>query len=474
MSSVEPSPAVYGIETEYSMMVTLPGNTVYEFVGSCHSEDAKLGLYVAPSNKSTSSISMMQFNESLQQLGITSNSSGMLSNGGRFYIDPSGPEYDTAETSTAEEAVHRCFDGDDILLAMFERFRRSGVVEGYQINRRIVDHNRTSRGIHLNTTTSLGAGSPSSDTMRKLAALNVIKGAMFGSGGLLLDEHGRTQFHHSPRLSLTNEVAGHYSNYSYRPLVRIPFKEDGEFGRIETVTSDALSFAWPLRASLVLTNEVVALIELNRAKKLPTLRDPLRAAHVVGKNGSGRQISVIESTGRFVGRRPLELLRDVCELILEADDELGHMSPESREVVPEIIKVADKMANDFYSVAMQVESVARYAAIMEKIRRGHHSIGSEQICRFDYLWDKLDGGIAEKLRKSNRAGWQGFSTTYDPANTKRRITTPPQDTRAKIRGDLIKSDNGQAIYEWHSLPLIPSLGGGTPVNRYVHPLTSKA
>ncbi len=182
------SPNVYGIETEYSCMVTLPGSVIHEIVGSCHSVDAQLGLYQEPKEKGTASLSQRFMNVGLRNMGIYRNiGSGMMSNGARFYIDPSGPEYATPETSTAEEATHRMFDGDSVVLGIFEHLRKTDRIEGYQINRRIVDHNRTSRGIHLNTMTSLDE-EPGHTTITNLATLNVVKGAIFGSGGLLIDE----------------------------------------------------------------------------------------------------------------------------------------------------------------------------------------------------------------------------------------------------------------------------------------------
>jgi len=181
----EPSPNVYGIETEYSCMVTLPGNIVHEIVGSCHSVDAKLGLYTEPANKGTSNIPQSAVNDALGEMGIFRvMGTGMMSNGSRFYFDPSGPEYATPETTTAEEATHRTFDGDEIVLRMFESLRRADIVEGYQFNRRVIDHNRSSRGIHLNTTTTLPKGEKlSSEEVERIAALNVVKGSLFGSGG---------------------------------------------------------------------------------------------------------------------------------------------------------------------------------------------------------------------------------------------------------------------------------------------------
>lgn len=457
-------PSVFGVETEYTCLITLPGSLVYELVGSCHSPDTKIGLYHEPSKNGSSDIAPDKFAVALNEMGIKTNEHGMLSNGGRFYIDPSGPEYDTPETTSAEEAVHRSFDGDEILLGVFEALRRRGAIEGYQLNRRIVDHNRASRGIHLNTMSTLEADEPSYEIKKWLATLNVAKGAIFGSGGLLVDEYGQTAYHHSPRLSLTSDVAMPYRDYRRRPLVRYPFKEEGAYSRIETITSDVLNFAWPLRASLVLTDAVVNVIETGHGHDLPVLRDPVRAAHTVGRFGNDKQVSLESRGKRFIKLRPLDVIRDICETVLDVDY-VEEFSPETRQVVGEVIDVADKMAHDTESVAGQVESVARWIALQKKMDTSRLKIDAERICRFDYAWDWLGGGIAEGLRKSNKAGWLGFESGYCAADTKRRITDPPKDTRALIRGNMIAKGRGDAIAEWYGIADDEEMG-----STYVHPL----
>jgi len=435
-----PSITVHGVETEYSCMVTLPGDIVHEIVGSCHSVDSKLGLYVEPKLKGgTVSVPVTALTDGLESQGIQTNLSGMLTNGGRFYIDPSGPEYASPETSTAEEAVHRTFDGDEIVLGIFEHMRKAGHVEGYQLNRRVVDHNRTSRGIHLNTSTCID---PDRDLTTyeelALATANVAKGAIFGSGGLLVNEEGITEYHHSPRLSVTSDIAAHSHQSRKRPLVRYPFKPDGQFARVETVTADALNLAWPLRASLVVTNAVIKMIE--NEIRLPILMDPVSAAREVGHRGYDSTVS-LQKNGTTIDVKPLDIIRQICEAAISEHEYEEFLDEESVQVLGEVVDVADKMTADPMSVADQVESVARELAMYKKMEKDDIALGSERMCRFDYAWDWIGGGIAETLRKKNAVGWQGFSRSYSRQDTKKRLSNPPTDTRAKLRGDAIAASS---------------------------------
>lgn len=454
-----PSPNVYGIETEYSCMLTLPGDVVYEVVGGCHSADAALGLFEAPKSNGMSGLCDPDSSlaEALDSMGILKNSAGMLSNGGRLYVDPSGPEYCTPETTTAEEAVHRTFDGDAILVSVFRKMQNKKLLEGFQVNRRVVDHNRSSRGIHLNTLTTIDPDHSESPPITTwLGALNVAKGTIFGSGGLLVDDDGCTAFHHSPRLSVTTDLSANWSNHKLRPLVRGPFKRDeGGTGlaRIETVTSDALNFGWPLKASLVVTNAAVHLIELGRGTLMPVINSnrAVESAHNVGQYGSEGIMFIEDRDGCSKGIIAIDVMRGIAEAILQVNEEEGFLDKESSQVMDEVVEVADKMARDPLSVISQVESVARKIAIDRAMAKHEASIESERICRLDYAWDKVGGGLAEIHREKGNFGWLGFSPQVKPSTVKRRFVTPPQNTRARVRGAFIEAQGGTDDSCWDKI-----------------------
>lgn len=453
MGTKRPSPVVYGIETEYSCLLTFPGHVEYELAGSCHNTDGFLGQYVDPENSGGSKIPSLALRLATEDQGMQMNENGMLSNGARFYIDPSGFEYDTPETTTAEEAVHRMFDGDKFLLNALLKLSRDETIERFQLNRHIIDHNGSSRGIHLNTVISSDHQTPSPKAVMLLATLNVAKGALFGSGGLLID-HDRevTEYHHSPRLSITTDIKRDYIDFSRRPLVRLPFKPDyAGLRRVESVTSDALNFGWPLRASLVLTNAVTGLIEMGYTDSLPLLYEEsaVQSAQNVGKNGP-EGIVKLEKGSKPQTASAVGVLRYIAEYALAVDGVEDYLDAESKQVIPEIIEVADLAEQDMYLVGRDVESVARLAAMERQMEETKTTLDSEKICRFDYKWDKIGGGTAEMMRAKGSVGWRGFSrSVVKPSEAKRRLVTPPQDTRARIRGAVIDVEQGQDESTWN-------------------------
>ena len=453
MSNNEVSPAVCGIETEYSLLLTMPDDREYEIVGSCHSLDpeARVKLNVMPDVAGGNQLDDESYISSLAQSDLAVDSNGFLSNGARVYLDPSGPAYATPETTTAQEAVLRSFDGDQIVFEVFRNLQKMELIKQFQLNRKIVDHNRTSRGVHLNTLTNLQYRYENPCTRLALATLNIAKGALFGSGGLLLNSEGRTAFHHSPRLSVTTDITASYGNHELRPLFRYPLKDDcNGWARIESVTSDALNFAWPLRASLVITNALVGLIEINASGKLPIASSMIRSAKSVGRYGHKGQMRIYKND---VSKKfsPLDVLRDICETALRIHECVHQLDGESEQVLAEIIEAADKMSVDPYSVSTQVESMARLRYFEKRMDERRISWDSEKLCTLDYAWDWIGGGIAEDLRKNKHVGWHGFEPLASPSAFRQRLITPPQDTRAKVRGRAIKYVNNKAEATWDTL-----------------------
>lgn len=472
MPNEKVSPNVYGIETEYSCMVTLPDTTTHELVGECHSLDVPLQLYKAPKENALENCDMEDIVAAVEAQGLYMTEMGMLSNGGRLYVDQSGFEYATPETTTAEEAVVRSFDGDQIILGVLQYLREAEIIQSFQLNRRGVDHNRSSRGVHHNLTSLLRRDViRGSDVTKPLAALNVLKGAICGAGSLLLDSKGATDFHHAPRLSITKHTAQPKKHWRQKALVRWPYENDGtKFARVENISEDALNFAWPMRAGLVATNALIKMIELGYSDRLPILKNPVLAAHTVGKHGSEAPVSIVDKrqpSGTYEAN-PLEILRDICSLAFDIDEEHGFLDLESVQVLNEIIEVSDKMEQDPASVANQVESVARKLA-MDKKQAKHEEefgvkleLGSERMCRFDYAWDWLGGnGIAEQLRSKGKVGWQGFKHVPSVRRSQKLRNMPPSDTRANIRGNIIYEERGLRDVDWLRIE-----------THYIHPLES--
>lgn len=436
-------PTLYGIETEYSHHILFGDQLTLEVVGGCHAKNSTtLDEHFSVEELDYEFASPDA--ETLAAMGLTMTQDGYLTNGGRLYIDPSGLEYATPEVRTAEEAVHRMFDADELIFRYFRRLQNAGQLESFQVNRRIVDHDGSSRGIHINTASN--KQNIEYDQVKILASLNIAKAGLLGSGGLLVDEDtGETHFHHSPRLSLTDALFT--DSFTMRPLVRYPFKNDIGTTRIETITSDALNFPWPMRASLVVTNAVIKLLELGLdTSEFPLCPNEVASARSAGRFGNDALIDV-EIDNETLSMYPNDILEYFARIAIATDEEYKLYDEETLQVLHEIIDTVDAFRIDPARVASRVESYTRKAYLERKMAKYGVDIDSERICRLDYLWDMIGGGAAEQLREKSPSMWHGFSRGFDRRARERRMIEPPKDTRAKLRSEIIAS--GGDVKNWH-------------------------
>ncbi|MDQ3093987.1 MAG: proteasome accessory factor PafA2 family protein [bacterium] len=438
---------VFGIETEYTMTVDYPGAAASDFRGSCH--DAQQPICRLPEKSPTHLLRQEQVLGYLGRFGIVA-AEDYLSNGGRFYFDISGPEYCTPETRTVEEAVERSFDGDYLVYSAFLDLVDDGVLNAFQFNRRSADHAGQSRGMHLNISVPdyLSLITDTSEMVDLHSSLNVAKAALLGSGGLMIDEDGITKFFHSPRLALSAELDSTGSTGSVKPLYRSLVKGDNGVGRLETVTTDALNFPWPLKASMVLTEALQDLINEGVTDGLPRIQDPECISLWVGEHGPEACVDVDLPDGGQQTITALDLLMTYATDFLRINEIKPVFRDEVVRTLQETIDVGNRYKRDPINAATQVESVARLFALNRKLEDRGAPIDSEIACKFDFYWDKIGGGLAERLRESNKAGRLGFKQPHSGRARSKRLAAPPNDTRAAIRSQLIKQ-GGLHLVNWH-------------------------
>lgn len=406
--------------------------------------------------------------EALAELGIDRKNT-FLSNGGRLYKDPSGLETATAESVTAAEATLRSLDESWLVEKLFGLLLQKDIIAGYDVNRKAVDHFGLSRGIHLNTSMNPEFMQSSANTVRFIntfTLLNIAKGALFGSGGLMISrQDGRTHYYHSPRLAVVTQHQSRGSSTA-KSLVRMPDKYDYGTLRVEHTTSDALNFAFPLQASLVMARAATMLLEAGHEGNLPRVIDPVRTAYRVGKLGANATIYALTKEGKDVQLSPLDVLRNIAERALTLPEVGIELTTEIEQVLKNIILVADTTSKDMFGANTQVESVLRLQKLLKRVEELEHAYphlkkeeggawNSPELCRQDYLWDRVGSGTAEALRNKGVVGWLGFAKPDTMTERKKRIVTPPQNTRACLRAAAVKNKT-QEVTDWSEICVSPS------------------
>ncbi|MCA9347977.1 proteasome accessory factor PafA2 family protein [Candidatus Saccharibacteria bacterium] len=472
MNEHDTSPKLYGIETEFTYTCEMIDTNILPEIGVVVEDRVVdldndiFGIFGTDHNDWNTGESGVVFDYDvfskvlLGRFGLHRVSKGMLSNGGRLYEDPSGYEYCTPECSTAAEATLRSFDGDRILFGAFRYLQEMGHIGRFQINRRTVDYaeDGNSRGVHINTLTNRQSLNQSEIAI--LATLNIAKGALFGSGGLMRDRHGDVKFYHSPRLAISDSgISGSPARWTDRLLVRSLLKCDvGGYRRLETISGDALNFAWPLRASMVMTKSVLGLLEMgfDNIYILPHIQDAdsRDTARRIGMQGAEGMMDVMCCLDDYYTESAANVLRQFAETCLFVDaQQTAYLDEEQLQVLNEVIDVLDMMDADRDSVAGVVESVARRQYLQRKMDQHNVDMQTDVICRADYAWDLVGGVGVAGLYRDKGYGWLGFDKrSYTPLASEARLTRPPNDTRAAVRGrailDAVKLGKSIEFEDW--------------------------
>jgi hypothetical protein len=447
MSEFTLPPIIYGIETEYTGTIGFRYDDTSELVGACHGPKQQREVPLV-SNSSFENIDDGAYVTALEEQGITrSERNEMLSNGGRFYIDHSGAEYCTPETTSAEEVVHRTFDGDRLVLGVLASLREEGHIISSQLNRKSVDHSGSSRGIHHNHAITY---IPDCDTYWKRndvvdahVSIEISKAVIAGAGGLLVDsEDGTTKYYHSPRLAISNRLFGD-DPIGQRGLLRYGLSPDVGCSRYESICNDALNSPWALRASLVLVNATTRLVAADMHHNIPKIVRPMLAARSVGQYGNNCHILV--NNGQDEYQKPADVLEEIAMQLISAHDTHDILDQEMRQVLEEVIEVVHMQKSDPTTVAPVVEAVQRKLFI-DKILGEAVDYDSVASCRRDFLWDMIGDGAAQRLREDKKIGWLGFSKPFSVVDRKKRLVNPPKDTRARIRANILTNPDKQSEY----------------------------
>lgn len=471
MSEVESLPTIVGIEDEKFATVFAVGDVRSgQIDGACHGRphdevDEWMDEWLAEQDHNTTegealiadSMSRMIIQPSkvpgaLEPLGIIA-AGEFLSNGARLYMDDGGyPEYCTAEHASLDAAVRASLDGDRILSKMYAHMLEHGVIGSWQLNRRLTDHmskkNNWAKGVHDNIFTSLGSLTTGQTRFAQLVQASIA--TITGSGGLMIDKRGETQFYHSPRLSMIGD-GGHNRDISR-------FGQQAKPLRAEFRSGDALSFPWAMKARLAMEVAAVRLMEeelvSHQTQLIYHLGDSSkfnRNAHIIGLHGPYANAIDLYVTGSEESQRgsALSLLGHLITQMLEIDDQAEVFDDETVATLTEIVDVVDMAKEDVESVADIVESVARQQVMTARMRRrGEKTLHTEAGCKDDFLWDVVGpyDGIAMVLRDEKGIGWH----TMKPDTVRerrRRLPTAPSDTRAALRSQHIL--DGHSVDGWN-------------------------
>ena len=362
-----------------------------------------------------------------------------LGNGARLYVDHAHPEYSTPEVTSPRAALLADLAGDAIVARAAARAgeRLGTPVRVFKNN---TDGKGASYGYHENYL--LHRSTPWESIVVGFLPFVVTRLVFTGAGRVGLGQaSGTPGFQLSQRADFFEAITGLETTIR-RPLVNTrdePHADSGQWRRLHVIAGDANRSETATLLKVGTASAVLAAIDAG-ALRPPRLADPLGAVRAVSRDPSctvtlnltdGRRLTVLEIQREYQAQ-------------VEAT---GCGDP---EVIALWGETLNRLAIDPLQ-CVELDWVAKLT-LMERFR-ARDGLGWEhpRLAQLDLAWADLDDRVSPYAALV-RAGRMPRLTT--DAEVGGAMTEPPPDTRARVRGELIRrSPDAVVALDWSWLLL---------------------
>lgn len=366
---------------------------------------------------------------------------GVISNGGRFYVDHAHPEYSSPEVTGPLDAVLWDRAGDAVAREAMRLLDAAGrTLVLYKNN---VDGKGASYGTHENYLVKREV--PFHELAYRLIPFFVTRPLVVGSGRVGLGQRSQEAgFQISQRADYVENDIGLETTFN-RPIVNTrdePHADSAAWRRLHVIGGDANLFDVPTYLKFGITSLFLTLIERDQ---LPleldtlTLSAPVVDSWAVSHEPFTHVLSTATGTMRALDIQ--RLYHDVISRHLAGED------PETDRILQLWAEVLDGLATDPSSVADKVEWVAK-RDLLEGLRaRTGGNWADPRLAAFDVQWADLrpQVGIVPRLDAAGRV-----MRLVSAQQVAEAAATPPADTRAYLRGYLVDAGRVRAA-SWSTL-----------------------
>lgn len=396
------------------------------------------------------------------EMGRSTNT--FLGNGARLYLDVgSHPEYATAECDTVEDLLANDRAGDllfaDLAAQANEQLVKRGVPGQIHLFRNNLDAQGHSFGCHENY---LVRRRP--DFRARISTMLpyfVTRQIVVGAGHVATGDDGAVAYEFSQRAHQMWDAISSASTRS-RPMINTRDEPHGDaelYRRTHVIVGDT-NVAQPTTALKIAATEAI-LVMIEDGGILPnlTLADPMAAIRATSQDLTGRVPLELSAGGTIT---PIEIQRRVRDAVLHHFDRKGYNVDGLRAYALDLWgRAIDAVeSQDFSSIAQEIDWAAKLTLIQRYQERGGMSLDDPRIARLNLAYhDVTAGGLRPSMEAS------GLLRTLLPQGAaENATTTPPQTTRAKIRGEFVrKAQQKRRDYmaDWMNLRLMEARGSRT-------------
>ncbi len=368
----------------------------------------------------------------------------VLANGARLYVDHAHPEYSGPEVTTAIDALAYDLAGDAAVVAAARAASAQlGVEIGIYKNN--TDSRGASYGCHENHL--LPRSLPWDRIRAAVPSFLVSRAVLVGAGRVGLGQHGELAgFQLTQRADFFETLEG-IQTTRRRPILNTrdePHARPASYRRLHVITGDAnrSHFTTWLKAGTL-----AAFLTALQAGVLPDieLADPV-AAFTAVSHDLGLTVLLQLADGRRLSA--LDLQEAICGAVRAE----AQRRPEAYEadVLAAWAEALADLRRDPESCADRLDWVAKLQLLRAYADRDGLAWDHPRLAQLDLVWARLDRpGPVEALERAGR-----LRTLVGPDRVARAGDQPPADTRAWLRGTLVRLAADRVVgasWDWMSV-----------------------
>jgi proteasome accessory factor A len=403
-----------------------------------------------------------------------------LGNGGRLYIDRGGhPEYATPECQRIEDLVAHEKAGDRIVQGLVSVARR--LIDGDSADHRLhilknnADDYATTYGAHENYLVSPKAA----QAIRRLIPFLVTRQIFAGTGRITTRRTGgEVAYQISQRADFIQQTVSDRSS-GQRGIINTRKREifrEGENRRLHIIVGDSNMSETAIGLKVGATEWVLQLLEEGAVPEIAAIRAPVKALQAISRSWN--------CSVELEGRRGRYTAADVQSIYLEAAHGFlaRHGATPSQERVLalwseivdglSVLKVSQRnwtLEDDPAGLRRKIDWIAKLWLLNRYGGMGGASVDDRRLKLLDYKYHDLDPATGLFL-KCEALGL--MDRWVDDTAVARAQTHPPDNTRARLRGELIQGTAGSNVEirvdDWETLRVRTRIRGGGSAHPFHH------
>ena len=396
-------------------------------------------------------------------LAAGGSTNSFLSNGARLYLDVGAhPEYATAECRSVADLVANDRAGERLYASMAaqadSRLASKGVGGRIHLFKNNLDAAGNSFGCHENYLVRRRT-----DYRARIAATLpyfVTRQIVAGAGYIRRAKDGPAAYCFSQRADQMWDAISSASTRS-RPMINTRDEPHGDpelYRRMHVIVGDSNMCEATTALKVAATQAVLAMLEDGGILPRMELADPVSAIRDTSADLAGRARLELADGGWIT---PIEVQERTREAVLRHFDAKGYTADLDASTsylldlwgrAVESVKSGDPSA-----VATEIDWAAKLSLFSRYMERAGATLDDPRLARLDLAYhDITAAGLRPSMEETGM-----LRTFASPEAVQEAMTTPPSDTRAKLRGDFVEKARRRRLdyaVDWTNLRLLEAEG----------------